>query len=54
MRLTRVESTAFFSFNAWIPILTFPQVEAPEFPHGFRFCLACTIISIAGLSEFIA
>ena len=31
------------STTAWTPILFFPTVEAPRFPKGFPFCLACAV-----------
>lgn len=34
------------STTAWTPILTFPTTEAPRFPKGFPFALACALILI--------
>ncbi|KAL2673927.1 hypothetical protein Neosp_012372 [[Neocosmospora] mangrovei] len=31
------------SSTAWTPLLVFKTVEAPRFPKGFAFCLACAI-----------
>ncbi|KAI0470045.1 major facilitator superfamily domain-containing protein [Xylariaceae sp. FL0804] len=34
------------STTAWTPLLVFPTVEAPRFPKGFAFCLACAVLLI--------
>ncbi|KAM5357481.1 hypothetical protein ACJZ2D_016220 [Fusarium nematophilum] len=35
------------SSTAWTPLLTFPTVEAPQYPKGFSFCLGCALALIA-------
>ncbi|KAJ8123316.1 hypothetical protein ONZ43_g704 [Nemania bipapillata] len=32
------------STTIWTPLLTFKTVEAPRFPKGFPFCLACAVL----------
>ncbi|KAK8081179.1 transporter SEO1 [Apiospora hydei] len=34
------------STTAWTPLLVFPTVEAPRFPKGYAFCLACAVVLI--------
>lgn len=34
------------SSTAWTPLLVFPTVEAPRYPKGFAFTLACAILLI--------
>lgn len=34
------------SSTAWTPLLVYPTVEAPRFPKGFAFSLACAILLI--------
>ena len=34
------------STTAWLPLLTFPTVEAPRYPKGYSFCLGCAILLI--------
>ncbi|KAH7041616.1 vitamin H transporter [Microdochium trichocladiopsis] len=35
------------SSTAWTPLLTFPTVEAPQYPKGYSFCLGCAVALIA-------
>lgn len=37
------------STTAWTPLLVFPTVEAPRFPKGFAFCLACSVLLIGAV-----
>lgn len=32
-----IMNSAGYAFNAWLPFLTYPAVDAPEFSKGFRF-----------------
>ncbi|KAI1491257.1 major facilitator superfamily domain-containing protein [Biscogniauxia mediterranea] len=44
------------STTAWTPLLVFPTVEAPRYPKGFGFCLACSVVLIAsthGLKAYL-
>ena len=34
------------STTAWTPLLLYPTVEAPRFPKGFPFSLACSILLV--------
>ncbi|KAK7955646.1 Major facilitator superfamily transporter [Apiospora aurea] len=34
------------STTAWTPLLVFRTVEAPRFPKGYAFCLACAVVLI--------
>lgn len=42
-----IMNTVAQSTTAWIPLLTFPTVEAPEFRKGYSYCLACSVLLIA-------
>jgi len=35
-----------YAFNAWLPLLTYPQVESPRFHKGFIFS------SVAFVAQF--
>lgn len=35
------------STNAWIPLFTWPTVEAPRFPKGYPYAMAASILQIA-------
>ena len=33
-----------YAFNAWLPLLTFPQVDSPKFTKGFIYS-ACAFVA---------
>lgn len=40
-----------YAFNAWLPYLTYPQVDSPKFTKGFTFSSAAFVVQfvITGL-----
>ena len=37
-------NAAGYAFNAWLPLLTYPQVEAPRFRKGFIFSTVAFVV----------
>ncbi|KAI8931058.1 hypothetical protein NX059_012069 [Plenodomus lindquistii] len=42
-----------YAFNAWVPLLTYPQVDAPKFRKGFIFSI-CAYVAQAMITGAIA
>lgn len=44
-----------YAFNAWVPLLTYPQVDAPKFRKGFIFTVCAFVAQgiITGLIAFM-
>ncbi|KAI9839484.1 MAG: hypothetical protein M1819_002109 [Sarea resinae] len=51
-------NTMGYAFNAWVPLLTFPQDQEPMFRKGWIFCCACFVLgeggSVAAVWYFLA
>lgn len=42
-----------YAFNAWVPLLTYPQVDAPKFRKGFIFSV-CAFVAQGVITGVIA
>lgn len=36
-----------YAFNAWVPLLTYPQVDAPKFRKGFVYSIVAFVAQLA-------
>lgn len=50
-----VMNSAAYTFNAWVPLLTYPVKEAPRFKIGFIFstCASVVLIGLIGLVSML-